>query len=876
MPAKGVDWEQWIGIRGAAVLGAIVLGLAAVMFLRYAIEHGLIPPIVRVAIGLLVGLASIAISEGVRTRGYRTTANALAGGGIVVLYVSVWSARVLYELIGAAPAYGLMILVTVSCGLLAWRHHGRDIALLGLVGGFATPLLLSSGSDNPIGLFGYVLQLDLGLFTLARRGRWPVLMVLALAGTALYEAAWILGRMGPERLLLGLVVVAVFGVFFALTGKMPERGDSAGGLDVERLTRIGGVLLPFAFALYFAGNAELGTHLYPIAALLLLLLLTAGWVGRSLAEPFLPVGAAAGTTAVLAAWFVRTRFTDALAWEAAAACLILALAPHLWYEWLRRHGQEGRSQTDAALGSSVSFLILLVLFSLSPPAPSLWPWLCGWLALAALVLRQTALSGRNRMQVPLGFLLGAGFAWFFLVHRDSPAFPAPALYLGIVVAVALGFQALAWRRLGSATARAADAAAAAFPLTVLLFLLGESLFLSLTPGLFLGATFVLALLAVLSATRMRSGPIYFAAVLLLACVQWVWTLSFAGPERHGVELLLALLLESIPVLAFTVWPLLVGGALAGERFAWYGAALAAPLWFPSMRYLFELRFGDAAIGLLPVALGALSLWAAFQARRLGKPDDPARNRALVWFAAVALGFVSVAIPLQLEKEWITLGWALQGFAVIALWKRLDHPGLKYFGLALLAAVTVRLVANPEVLSYHPRSGWPIVNWLMYTYLVPAAALLGAASILRRHEIGRRRPWEFNFYSGEHPVGAMGCGVAAIAVVFVWINLTIFDFYSTGSELTLSLDRLAARDLTLSLAWAVYALVLLGIGFRRDSVGLRWVSLAFLVLTIGKVFLHDLGELEDLYRVASLVGLAVSLILVSFAYQRFVFRKRESE
>ena len=71
-------------------------------------------------------------------------------------------------------------------------------------------------------------------------------------------------------------------------------------------------------------------------------------------------------------------------------------------------------------------------------------------------------------------------------------------------------------------------------------------------------------------------------------------------------------------------------------------------------------------------------------------------------------------------------------------------------------------------------------------------------------------------------------------------------------------------------------MLLGIGFQRDSGGLRWLSLAFLVLTIGKVFLHDLGELEDLYRVASLVGLALSLILVSLAYQRFVFRKGTSE
>ena len=50
----------------------------------------------------------------------------------------------------------------------------------------------------------------------------------------------------------------------------------------------------------------------------------------------------------------------------------------------------------------------------------------------------------------------------------------------------------------------------------------------------------------------------------------------------------------------------------------------------------------------------------------------------------------------------------------------------------------------------------------------------------------------------------------------------------------------------------------------------------MVITLGKVFLHDLGELEDLYRVGSLVGLAVSLIIVSLVYQRFVFRLEPGE
>ena len=148
-------------------------------------------------------------------------------------------------------------------------------------------------------------------------------------------------------------------------------------------------------------------------------------------------------------------------------------------------------------------------------------------------------------------------------------------------------------------------------------------------------------------------------------------------------------------------------------------------------------------------------------------------------------------------------------------------------------------------------------------------------MLQPHEVERLRPWEREYvYRQAQPWGALGVGFAGLVVVFVWLNLAIADWFATGETLVVSFARLPARDLTTSIAWAVYALVLLGIGMARRSIGLRWASLGLLLITIAKVFLHDLGELRDLYRVASLLGLAISLMLVSLAYQRFVFRNVE--
>ncbi len=113
-------------------------------------------------------------------------------------------------------------------------------------------------------------------------------------------------------------------------------------------------------------------------------------------------------------------------------------------------------------------------------------------------------------------------------------------------------------------------------------------------------------------------------------------------------------------------------------------------------------------------------------------------------------------------------------------------------------------------------------------------------------------------------------------MFVWINLAIADWFSPDDSLRLLAARTSAEKLVLSIAWALYAVVLLALGVRLRSVSLRWASLGLLLITIGKIFLYDVGELTDLYRVGALLGLALSLIVVSLVYQRFVFRAGADE
>ena len=171
---------------------------------------------------------------------------------------------------------------------------------------------------------------------------------------------------------------------------------------------------------------------------------------------------------------------------------------------------------------------------------------------------------------------------------------------------------------------------------------------------------------------------------------------------------------------------------------------------------------------------------------------------------------------------------------------------------------------------------PLASVHGFDFLLPGAVLLAAARIGIQSEVGRIRPFEKELYRGAGPLLFGAVGMAGLAAVLVWITVEVENRFATGDTFQLAFGDLPARDLSLSIAWAVFALLLLLVGARRRSGALRWVSLVLLLLTIGKVFLLDLQDLRGLYRVGSFLGLAVSLLAVSLLYQRFVFRKAPAE
>ncbi len=858
-----IGWEQWVGVRGAAALGACALGLAAILFLQYSIESGLLSPAFRVALGFLTGIAALAGSEPLRKKSYLRQADALAGGGIIALYAATWAAHMLYGFIGGGAALALMALVTLTCGYLSWRRRALNTALLGLIGGFLTPLLLSTGEDRPITLFSYLFVLNAGLYALARARDWPLVSALTMTATVFYQAVWILTLMGADRRGMGLTILGIFAAFHFAAAVTQPRREKTGPL--EKLTRAAGVAAPLGLAAYFASWAELSPHLFPLAGLLALLSLASVWLGREPGMEVLPGIAAAADVGITIAWASQAAFDSARSWEFCLAAILLAAVFHGPWEWFRRAGGEAaeRSLGTPALCSAGGLILLLIPTQSFHMPPAFAAWLTALTVLGLLAIRQDYLRARVRGAWAAALAVGAGFA---AAIARLPLDGEPArrwIYiLGLVYCAALLLPGsltadrLRQKALLRAGALAPAALLAGFFLRPIDPYVPDLLFLMI--ALFLG------ILMAIAAEQLASGGVLSAAVFLVAAVQWSWAVKQPQDVPAGGPLLLMF----AGVLFFTAWPLFFAG-LRENRWALRASALAGPFGFVAAYGFFRSAFGEDYLAALPLALAAVSGAALWGFLRFPNVSPDARRHGVVWYAAVALSFAAIAIPLQLQKEWELIGWALQGAVLIQLWRKLDHPGLKYFALSLLALVAIRLML-PDAWFFHPRSGRPVFNWLMYGYLVPAGALIAAAVGLRASEVPRAREAEAWLYRYGRPVGAGLCGLASILVIFVWINLTVLDAFSSGREIDFSFERTAARDLTLSLAWTFYALLLLAVGFRTRIRSLRWISLLFLLATIGKVFLYDLGELEDLYRVASLLGLALSLILVSLAYQRFVF------
>jgi uncharacterized membrane protein len=182
--------ETEIGSRWLLYVGVVALVVGASYFQKLAIDNNWIGERARVIEGILAGLLLVAGGRWCIRRGYDVYGQIVSGGGLAVLYVSIYAASTLYDLIGRGATFVALCAVTALAAWLADRYRSQGLALMAVGGGFMTPFLLPSDRDAQIALFTYDGVLIAGTMYLSHRRVWPLLNVVSYALTGLTVFAW--------------------------------------------------------------------------------------------------------------------------------------------------------------------------------------------------------------------------------------------------------------------------------------------------------------------------------------------------------------------------------------------------------------------------------------------------------------------------------------------------------------------------------------------------------------------------------------------------------------------------------------------------------------------------------------------------------------
>jgi uncharacterized membrane protein len=366
-PVKKADWgpgsieklialgKDWITTGNVPVkLGVIVSFFGVAFLLKYAIDQRILVLSIEFRLVLVSAVAAVLLVIGWRLRvKARVYALSLQGGGIGMLYLTIFSAFRLYDLLPAPLAFLLLVLLTAAAGFFAILQEARALAILGTVGGFLAPVLVSTGSGNHVALFSYYLILNAAILGIAWYRAWRSLNLIGFAFTFGVATLWGYDYYRPELfgstepfLVLFFLFYQAIAILYAFRQAPKLRGL------VDGTIIFGTPVIAFALQAQLVDNTEYGLA-FSAAALAAFYLATALWLRQSqggsmrlLGESFIALGIAFGTIAIPLA--LDDRWT-ASAWALEGAALV--------WVGVRQQGRLAKlSGTALLIASGIAYL----------------------------------------------------------------------------------------------------------------------------------------------------------------------------------------------------------------------------------------------------------------------------------------------------------------------------------------------------------------------------------------------------------------------------------------------------------------------------------------------------------------------------------------
>ncbi|WP_244198911.1 DUF2339 domain-containing protein [Janthinobacterium svalbardensis] len=890
-----------------AKLGLLILFLGVSFLLKYVSAQVTLPIELRLAGIALADIALLAWAWRIRIKRPGISLP-LQGTALAILMLVTFGAFRLYELIPAGLAFAVLFVLTAFTCLLAVLQNAVWLAVFGIVGGFAVPLLVSTGSGNHIGLFSYYALLNAGVFAIALKRAWRVLNVLSFGFTFIVATTWGLLRYTPEhylstQLFLILFVLFYIGIAIAYCARQAPRlkhyvdGTLVFGTPLAAMGLQYGLVRDFEFGLAFSAL---------LAGLTYTGLAVALWrrVGfRLLAEAFLALGIVFGTLAIpfaldgrwtSAAWalegagivWVGLRQRQTLAWafgllvqagawisflfilqglDAARAmqanlwlgCLLLAAAALVMAYNFRRHASHLHPEFMRSL--SVLFLTAATAWLLggvwneillrTDAVTQLNLLTVSALGVAALL---AALARREQWHAPRALLLAVQvLAGMVMLSRASWAWdqhPANLFHGSFLSALLLGAAAFASARFLALRARGGDA---------LLALVAQPLLV-------------------------WSGLLWFAAILV-PFTSWLLRLIDGDLElqAHAGEHWLALYLIAVcvttPVFA------ILARRLEWPPLRWFSVAAWLGLGVWSANLLLALYLRDY----LPTGLSWLALAGALAAGEYlllawphaGWQLDVRALRflhtlrtAAPWLMLWPVGAMYVNAWLARHEDSVSPAWAryLPAWAMmLALAWLIRRCRTGAWPVAPIAAWYQRtLIPLGALWSLLLIAVWNIVDDgamapLPYLPLLNPLDLSTGFAILLAIASYRLLPAKQvllpALWQARLPAVAACC-------VYVWFNLMLLRTVSHYLGVPYTFDAMLASQFVqamLSLVWSVTALLLMRHAARQQQRQQWSMGAVLLGLVVLKLFLIDLSNVGGIERIISFVGVGLLMVLIGY-------------
>ncbi len=918
---KWLQFERMVGERWLVWVGALVFATGVGIFLKYAFEQGWVNEFSRIILGFLGGMLSIWFGEFLFKKKYEALAQGISSLGLIILYLTIFTAYHFYHLLSIQWAFGFLFVVTIGGMLIAIIHNGFAMAFLSVFGAFATPLMLADPASTlyyePF-LFSYLFIINVGVLFVSSMKRWRTISLVSFVFTVMYFLSWFVGEYKTSDFALAAGFATAYFVLFSFMST-PQSIIWKKRSHVEDSVLIGlntVIFLIIGYTMLYDRGGHTIIPLIPLGMAAYHFVL-AGIIRRINRQDMILYSSFMATAIALLTLpipLLVKRCWITVAWGAEALALVLMGSTVIKRKALRIGG------------AAIFLLVLMRLFTVDS---FLWyhsrggsflffnlKFLAQFLSTLSLGLgallfsRFKAVSVKERaLKVPLcTFFI---IALFWVMNHDL--FSYFAAFKGLSARMMLPYSTMLWtgfflwlfiygimkenkalRFSGFCLMMVTAIKVLLIDYTVLYDYYEFNYPLLLNVKFLSVACFLLSILicALIGAKNKRggvaleSGELWllwgtFTSVLFFSLNMEIY--SFFSPMEKSIRML-RYVISSMMWTGFSFWFIVVGILRQEMRlriigFIFVGLA-AFKIFFFDTPMLYQYQYGypfilNLKFLSLAMLLGVVATAAVlYSKRQIGGEKKQGITMPVLWTTFVSLLFLGLNVEIvsffarseiaavRLESHIFTsMLWTIFSLFLIVFGMRRRITPMRVTGIIIASFALFKVILSDSTVLYMHPYGLPFLINLKFA----AAALLlftfAYAAVL--------------YTDRKESLQGVEKGMGP----YLWTLFLILLFVELHSQAAFSLYRhwdLGEQRATfaLSLLWAVYGFGLLLVGIWKKIFPLRITALCLFGITLCKVFFVDLRFTGKLYKMFVLLGIGIIFLMAAYFYRKYRQRLQE--